>query len=284
MTDKRNQIDSHTLLYCIFGNPVRHSLSPVIHNLSFTEKNINAVYLAFEPESIGDSIKAMRALRIAGASVTIPFKIDAVNYLDELDPLAEQIGSINTIHNIDGKLKGYNTDGYGAIASLKENGITIKGSSFIIIGNGGSARSIGFTLLREGGRIVLAGRNKERVDALKSDLEKTGHNVESVLLDKLDRAAMNENNVIINTTPIGMYPNVDSIPLREDLISGNHTVFDIVYSPENTRLLKTASAKGCGIIRGLDMLINQGVKQFEIWTGETAPVELIKKKVKKLLY
>jgi shikimate dehydrogenase len=284
MTDTIKQIDSDTLLYCIFGNPVRHSLSPVIHNLSFKNKEINAVYLAFEPESIGDSIKAMRSLGISGASVTIPFKVDAMNYLDELDPLAENIGSINTIHNIRGKLKGYNTDGYGAVTSLRENGVTIEGSGFLIIGNGGSARSIGFTLLQEGGKVVLAGRNRDRIEALRDDLKKTAPEVESVLLDDLDTAIMKNNAVIINTTPIGMHPDTDSLPLREDLIRKEHTVFDIVYSPENTRLLETASVKGCRTVRGLDMLINQGVKQFEIWTGETAPVELIKKELKKLLY
>jgi shikimate dehydrogenase len=284
MTDNTHHIDSHTLLYCIFGNPVRHSLSPVIHNLSFREKNINAVYLAFEPESIGESIKAMRSLGISGASVTIPFKVDAMNYLDELDPLAKHIGSINTIHNINGRLKGYNTDGYGAIKSLKENGVAIDGAGFIIIGNGGSARSIGFTIQQEGGRVVLAGRNRERIEALRDDLEKTGPGVEAVLLNKLDNDIMENNDVIINTTPIGMHPHSDSIPLRKDLLSKKHTVFDIVYSPENTRLLEAASAKGCRIVRGLDMLINQGIKQFEIWTGETAPLELIKGEVKKLLY
>ncbi len=284
MTVSINQINSHTLLYCIFGNPVRHSLSPVIHNLSFREKDINAVYLAFEPESIGDSIKAIRSLGIAGASVTIPFKIDAMKYLDELDPLARHIGSINTIHNNKGTLKGYNTDGYGAVTSLRDNDVAMDGSVFIIIGNGGSARSIGFTILQEGGQVILAGRNRERVEALRDDLLKTGPGVKAVLLDELNSDIMQNVDVIINTTPIGMHPDVDSIPLREDLLNEKHTVFDIVYSPENTRLLNAASAKGCRIIRGLDMLINQGIKQFEIWTGQTAPVELIKEEVKKLIY
>ncbi len=284
MTGKNDMINAHTLLYCIFGNPVRHSLSPFIHNLSFREKNLNAVYLAFEPESIGDSVKAIRSLGISGASVTIPFKVDAMEHLDELDPLAENIGSINTIHNTGGRLKGYNTDGYGAVKSLRENGVNIEGSGFLIIGNGGSARSIAFTILQEGGSVMISGRNVEKVGALKRDLMKTGSGVEAVLLENLDELITAKYDVIINTTPIGMHPDLNSIPIDGDLIKRSHTVFDIVYSPEMTRLLKTASEKGCRIIRGLDMLINQGVKQFEIWTGERAPVELIKAELKKLLY
>jgi len=266
------KINAHTDLYCIFGIPVKHSFSPLMHNRAFHQMNINAVYLAFEPSSIEQAVKSMKALSIKGASITIPFKIEALKYIDDIDHIAEDIGSVNTLHNINGRIKGYNTDGLGAIEALKKI-IKIEGSSFLIIGNGGSARAIAFTLAASGSNVAIAGRNIERIRSLADDLKIKYKEVKYILLKDLDKEYMKSIDVIINTTPVGMHPDLNSTPVDEKLISENHVVFDIVYSPDITRLLKSAQNKGCRIIRGIEMLINQGAEQIKIWTGNEAPIE-----------
>ena len=264
-------INSDTALYCIFGKPVRQSLSPVMHNRAFRETGINAVYLAFEPASAGAALQAMRSLGIRGASVTIPFKVDIMNGIDAIDPLAENIGSVNTLINDRGMITGYNTDGYGALRALGERDIPIRNAVALVLGNGGSARAIAFTLLANGARVILAGRNPEKVAGLARDLSRNHDPVESVLIRDLDRAIMDTVDIIINTTPAGMAPDTDSSIIGDELILPRHAVFDIVYSPHLTRLLAGAEKKGCTIVHGIDMLIYQGVRQFELWTGTEAP-------------
>ncbi|MCP4135675.1 MAG: shikimate dehydrogenase [bacterium] len=268
-------INAHTELYCIFGKPVRHSLSPFIHNTAFQEMRMNAVYLAFEPSSIKEAVSSMRALNIQGASVTIPFKVEAMDYVDEIDPLASEIGSINTLHNVNGTLKGYNTDGYGALQALVNSGIVITGSHILILGNGGSARSIAFTLLYSGASVFIAGRNKEKIEKLTNELKTRYDAVDCILLNDISENFMGEIDIIINTTPVGMTPDIDVTPFPEEFIREKHTVFDIVYSPDMTLLLQNAGKKGATLVKGLEMLVNQGEKQFEIWTGKKAPAGAI---------
>lgn len=276
-------INSHTRLYCIFGNPVKHSLSPIIQNSAFISSGINSVYIAFEVNNIKDAISAMKILHISGASVTIPFKRDAINYLDEIDPLAQSIGSINTLINSNGKIMGYNTDGYGVISSLIQKGIDIKKSSFLIIGNGGSARAIAFTLLNYGAKIIIAGRNENRIIHLVNDLNENSYNVEYRLIKNITHTFIEEVDVIINTTPVGMTPDITSTPLDEGFILKRHTIFDIVYSPPNTKLLRIGAEKGCKTIPGIEMLLHQGAKQFEIWTGIKAPYDIMKRSLEKYI-
>ncbi len=278
------KINSETSLYCIFGNPVKHSLSPVIHNSAFRELGINAVYLAFEPETIEEAIRSVRSLNIKGASITIPFKVEVMKYIDHVDPLAGQIGSVNTIHNVSGRLTGYNTDGQGALNSLLKKNIGINNSNILIIGNGGSARAVAFTLLQNKASVFICGRNHERIKALAKDLKVFYDNADNILLDKLDKRFMSKIDILINTTPLGMTPRINSCPIDENLITDRHTVFDIVYSPEKTKLLNIAEKKGCVIIKGIEMLINQGIMQFEIWTNRKAPEEIIYRSIKKILY
>jgi len=277
-------ISSATELYCIFGNPVKHSLSPLMHNRAFREKNIDAVYLAFELVTIEDGIRSMRNLNIKGASITIPFKISALDCVDEVDQLAMDIGSMNTIVNNNGKLKGYNTDGYGALQAIADRGVNIKNSKILILGNGGSARAISFTLLKGGASVFIAGRNPEKMNSLRDDLSSRYDNTGSILINELTDYFMDSIDVIINTTPLGMAPEIDLSPIRNDLIKKRHVVFDIVYSPDMTKLLSDASQKGCKIIKGIDMLVNQGIRQFELWTGENAPSEIMFKVVSDAIY
>lgn len=262
------RISSHTALYGIFGNPVRHSLSPLMHNHAFRLGNIDAVYCAFEPDSIGDAIAAMRTLGIMGASVTIPFKIDVLKHVDSVDTLAQTIGAANTLVRRDNRVTAFNTDGPGALRALVEAAPGT--SSALIIGNGGSARAIAFTLVSKGWNVALAGRNISKVTSLAQDI---GGDVAAFCIDELDTAIMTRYGVIINTTPLGMSPSIDTTPLRKDLLLPDHTVFDIVYSPHATRFLQDAVAAGAKPVYGIDMLLYQGVLQFELWTGESAPVD-----------
>lgn len=267
---KTHGINSGTLLYCIFGSPVRHTVSPLMHNAAFREAGINAVYLAFEPASIREAVASMRALGISGASVTIPYKIEVLGLCDEVDPHAADIGSVNTLMNAGGRITGYNTDGLGAVRALENGGIGVSGSRCLVIGNGGSARAISFALQAAGAGVIIAGRNRSRIEALAGDLGETSR---SVLLGELDGRMMESVDIVINTTPVGMAPDAGSSPIDTHLIAARHAVFDIVYSPRETRLLAAAREKGCATVHGIDMLIFQGARQFEIWTGMPAPVE-----------
>ncbi|OHD65347.1 MAG: shikimate dehydrogenase [Spirochaetes bacterium RBG_13_51_14] len=270
-------------MYCIFGMPVRHSFSPVIHNAAFNQLGINAVYLAFEPPSIEDAIQSMRTLNILGASVTIPFKIDVIKHIDGIDQLAARIGSVNTLVNWDGKITGFNTDGYGAIRALENENIPLGNATCLVIGNGGSARAIAFTLLARGASIIIAGRNVTRIEGLAAELRKTEPSVRAVPLSDIDRKLMETVDIIINTTPVGMSPDINAVPIDPGFISARHTVFDIVYSPHMTKLLSAAEERGSTIVHGIEMLVHQGARQFELWTGTSAPVETMRRAVLKHL-
>ncbi len=262
------EIKASTEIYCIFGNPVRHSLSPVIHNTAFGALGMDALYCAFEPESIENAVMAMRHLGIRGASVTIPFKVSVIPCLDGIDPLARSIGAVNTLLNDNGTITGYNTDGLGAVSPLEKRIGPLSGKKALVVGNGGSARAIAFALLSRGARVVIAGRNPSRAASLAADL---GRSARSSAIDSLDPGFMSEIDIVINTTPVGMTPDTKSTPIEEKLLLPHHTVFDIVYSPDRTRLLALAEAKGCVVVRGVEMLVSQALAQFKIWTGKDAP-------------
>ena len=257
-------ITSNTKLYCIFGNPVEHSLSPIIHNACFKKHSIDAKYIAFQTQNIQSAIEAMRSLNILGASITLPFKTQVLQYVDELDEFSNKSGAANTLKNQNGKIFAYNTDGLGSLNSIRESGIDLNSSNILIIGYGGSCKSILSSLLEFSENIWITGRN---IDKAKSIVKE---NINFIELDKL-QDTINNFNLIINTTPIGMTPNTNLIPIPENLILSSHTVFDIVYSPHTTKLLDIAQKKGCKIIRGIDMLVNQAILQFKIWTNGIVP-------------
>ncbi len=267
---------AHTKLYCIFGSPVRHSLSPRMHNAAFQFLGIDAVYLAFEPASAKDALAAMRALPIHGASVTIPFKTSILPLLDEVDGLARKTGSVNTLVFGDGRISGHTTDGIGALRALTHNGIPCEGRRVLVLGNGGSARSISFALLEGGARVVIAGRSDSRVRALSADLALHYGGVEQRLLAQIDTHFMQGIDLVINTTPVGMYPDDGAVPMDTSLLSSRHAVMDIVYSPPHTRFLREAALAGCTTIGGIDMLLFQGARQFELWTGLEAPEQIMR--------
>ncbi len=266
-------INSYTSVYCIIGNPVRHSLSPVMHNSAFASAGINAVYVAFEPNSIKQAFDAIKALGIKGASVTIPFKVDVLSLCDSVDTLASRIGSVNTLVNDNGIIKGYNTDGYGLIKSLATHSIVYSNKKILIIGNGGSARAIAYTLAEHNAHITICGRNINNIMQLANDLRKHFSAIDTLLIEKLTIETTAQYDIIINTTPVGMKPDVSRTPIDPALLHPHQVVVDIIYSPLHTLFIQKALEKGCTVITGDYMLLYQACKQFEIWTGKVAPTD-----------
>ena len=277
-------IDTSTQLCAVIGNPVEHSLSPLIHNAAFDAAGLNYVYVAFRVEDVGNCLAGMRALpSFRGMSVTIPHKLAVIEHLDEVDPLARYVGAVNTICNESGRLIGSTTDGPGTLRAFKEAGISLEGKRVLFVGAGGAVRSVAFAMAMNGGcsGITILGRTRSRVDGLVADLvEKTGVSVKSGGLAEDLAGAAGEHDIIINGTPRGMYPDgEDDTPVPRELLSASHVVFDMVYRPLKTRLIREAEAAGCRTLLGIEMLIHQAALQFETWTGVAAPADAMRNAV-----
>jgi shikimate dehydrogenase len=275
------EINAHTQLCCVIGNPVEHSLSPAIHNAAFQKLGLNFVYLAFQVEAIGDAVKGLRALgNFRGASVTIPHKVAAVPFLDMVEPTARHIGAINTIVATGGALTGYNTDATGALRALREGAVALKGRHVIMLGSGGAARAIAFALGAETGidRLTILGIDVRERIALARDLQSnTEMTVQELPLDEgALRTVLPDTHVLIHCTPMGMWPNVHETSVPATLLHPGLTVMDIVYNPRDTKLLKDAKAAGCRTIPGLEMFFHQAAAQFELWTNQAAPADVMR--------
>jgi shikimate dehydrogenase len=263
-------VDQYTGLYGIIGRPVRHSLSPAMHNAAFREKGINAVYLAFEPGKIEDCIRGVRSMGIRGLSVTIPFKTEIMPLLDEVDGLAMRIGAVNTVVNDMGRLKGYNTDAAGALMALEEK-TDLSGRIVALIGAGGAARAIGYILRQKGLEVIVLNRSRDRGMELSMEL--------GCGFVPLDNLADVHADILINTTPVGMSPDVDRSPVPEKAFKKGMVVMDIIYNPVKTRFLAAAEESGALTINGLAMFIYQGAAQFRLWTGLEAPIGIMRETV-----
>lgn len=262
-----SKINSSTTLYGVIGDPIKHSLSPVMHNAAFEAIGYNGVYLAFGVKNVEDTLKGMRALNIKGLSVTIPHKLTVMDYLDEIDEQAKNIGAVNTVINKDGYLYGYNSDCLGATNALLEK-TEIKGKDVLLVGAGGAARAIGFGIKKEGGNLTILNIIKEEGEALAKDLGVNYYPLEDYHKFDCD--------ILINATPIGMTPNTDETSVPVDFLKKEMVVMDIVYNPLKTKLLKESENIGCTTVDGVSMFVYQGVSQFESFTGEKAPVELMR--------
>ncbi|MBI3807039.1 MAG: shikimate dehydrogenase [Nitrospirae bacterium] len=274
-------INAHTQFCGVIGNPVEHSLSPAIHNAAFQKLGLNFVYLAFRVEAIGDAIKGLRALgNFRGASVTIPHKVAAVPFLDSVEPTARHIGAINTIVAAGGTLTGYNTDATGALRALREGVVALKGQRVVMLGSGGAARAIAFALGTEPGieHLTILGIDEQERAALAQDLRsKTEITIRESTLDAdALQKVLPDAHVLIHCTPIGMSPKVHETSVPATLLHAGLTVMDIVYNPRDTRLLKDAKAAGCRVIPGLEMFLHQAAAQFELWTDQAAPTDVMR--------
>ncbi len=250
------------------GNPVSHSLSPAMHNSAFENLGLNCVYVPFPVSNVESALAGFRALGVRGVSVTIPHKQTVMKYLDSIDPVAEKIGSVNTLVIKNEKIHGLNTDWLGANRALEE-GVPLPGRKVLILGAGGSARAIGFGLIEAGAAIVLASRTPEKGQELARILGCPWH--------PLDEIANIRADCLVNATSVGMTPNTESTLVNKNHLPSFAVVMDIVYAPLETRLLREAKQAGCKTIDGTKMLLYQGVTQFELWTGKEAPVEVMRK-------
>lgn len=265
------QINGATELYGIIGYPVEYSLSPLMHNRAFAAIGENRVYVPFQTEDLSAAIAGLRGLNIKGASVTHPHKEQVMELLDEIDPVAEKIGSVNTVavREKEGQswLYGTNTDWVGTNQALMDQ-ITLKGKRAVILGAGGAAKAIGFGLQEEGVAVTIQSRTESRGRMLAKQLD--------CPWISLYAEPDGEADILINATSVGMKPNSEVSPIQAAHIAGYQVVMDIVYAPLKTTLLKDAEAAGCICISGLEMLLYQGVAQFELWTARNAPVDVMR--------
>ncbi len=273
-------ISGKTEVYGIFGYPVKHSKSPQFQTAAFSFYKIPAVYVPFEvkPEDLENAVKGAKALNIKGLNITVPHKENIIPFLNELSEEVKYIKACNTVKNIDGYLIGYNTDEYGFITGLKELEPFLEGKNVLVLGAGGASRAIVFGLIKEGiNTIYQANRNLKRVENIIEDFKGFNRLVEEVI-KPIPYPQINENflkdvDIIVNTTSVGLKDD-DPWLFDYNLIQPKHTVVDIIY--KETPLLKVAKDKGCKTQDGLPMLLYQGAKAFEIWTGKPAPVDIMR--------
>ena len=273
----------------IIGDPIEHTMSPIMHNTAFEKMGLDYLYVPFRVrrEELGEAIEGMKALNIRGLNVTIPHKVAVIPFLDEVDPLAEKIDAVNTIVNDGRVLKGHNTDASGFLQAMLERGIEPKGKNMVILGAGGASRAISFILAEQGANLVILNRLLELdwAEELASRISRFfKKEVEALELSEENLAtALGKADILVNATSVGMSPNIDESPVPSKLLKPGLIVFDIVYNPIKTRLLAEAESVGAETISGLDMLVWQGALAFELWTGLKAPVELMKEVTIKML-
>ena len=282
-------VTGKTRLCGIIGDPVEHTMSPAMHNAAFAKMGLDFCYVPFrvKPEDLAPAVAGMKALNIRGLNVTIPHKVAIIPFLDELDPLAEKIGAVNTVVNDNGVLQGFNTDAIGFLDALIQKGVEPKGKRVVVLGAGGAGRAVSFVLAERGAHLVILNRRLELdwAEELASQLVQTfGGEVKALELTEKNLAqALEEAYILVNATSVGMSPNVDETLVTSDLLKPSLVVFDVVYNPVKTKLLRQAGQIGAQTISGLEMLVWQGALAFELWTGARAPVELMRKEVIKLL-
>lgn len=278
-------IKGSTNIVGLIGHPVEHSFSPPMHNAAFDALGMDYAYVAFdvEPQDLRSAVDGAKSLNIKGFNVTIPHKIEVMGCLDELDEVAELIGAVNTIDFKD--MKGYNTDGIGAIRAIEE--VTkVKGKDVVVAGAGGASRAISFYLAKFGASsITILNRNVDRAQSLAEDIlaSKLIGDVNVDSISEID-SHLNDSDVLVDTTPLGMHPHINDEPIataddmHEDLV-----VFDAVYNPNETVLLKEAIEAGAKPVYGIKMLLYQGAESFRIWTGQDAPIDVMEKALNEYL-
>ena len=277
-------ISPSTQICAVIGNPVAHSLSPAIHNAAFEERGLDFVYVAYRVDDVKNALAGMRALEnFRGMSITIPHKIEAMKYVDEVVEVDRHIGSINTIINEQGKLIGLGTDGPGAYKAIVDAGVDVNNKHVLILGSGGAARAISFTIIDNAKleKLTILDIDEVLLQPLTADLKAGTDTIitSELLTDSSLGAAMENADVIIHCTPVGMYPKQDVSLICNDFFRSDQVIFDIVYTPLETKLLAEARSFGLKVISGVDMFINQAALQFEHFTGADAPVEMMRRVV-----
>lgn len=278
-------ITGSTNIVGLIGHPVEHSFSPPMHNAAFEALDMDYAYVAFdvEPSNLKSAIDGARSLNIKGFNVTIPHKIEVMQHLDEIDEVAKLIGAVNTIDFKN--MKGYNTDGIGAVKAIEEV-TSIKGKNVVVAGAGGASRAISFYIARYGASdLAILNRNTQKAQGLADDIESSGliGNVKADSITSINDY-LDEADILIDTTPLVMHPHTDDEPIalaesmHEDL-----AVFDAVYNPNETVLIKEAIKAGAKPVYGIKMLLYQGAESFRIWTGQEPPVDVMEEALRKTL-
>lgn len=262
-TYRIDQVDAATRVYGVVGDPVAHSLSPIMLNTAFRRENVNGLYLALHAKTLDDVMACVRDIPISGLSVTMPYKEEIVKHLSKSDPLTQKIGACNTVvRGQDGKLFGFNTDVAGVVRPL-EIRIRLQGAKILVLGAGGSGRAAVFALKERGAEVYILNRTPSPAQTLAKQAKAKAIN--RTMLKKM------QFDVIINATPVGMEGNRDPLPIGEDDFNARY-FFEMVYTPAETKMVKIARAKGMHVILGSEMFVQQGARQFETWTGKPAPV------------
>jgi 3-dehydroquinate dehydratase/shikimate dehydrogenase len=258
------QLDTATKVYGVAANPVAHSLSPLMLNAAFRRERVNSVYLPLQTSNLNDLLTLIREIPLSGLSVTMPFKQEILKHLEKTDPLSEKIGACNTVvRSQDGKLYGFNTD-VAAIVGPIEKRLSLRGAKVLVLGAGGAARAAVFGLKDKGADVFILNRTLPTAQKLAREAK--------TKIAKREQLAKSTFDVIVNATPIGMSGGKTKALLNPDEINAR-LVFDLVYNPIDTPLLKAAKEKGIAVITGVEMFVHQGARQFEIWTGKPAPHE-----------
>ena len=279
------KIKGSTNIVGLIGHPVEHSFSPPMHNAAFEKLGMDYAYVAFDvdPNNLGSAIEGAKSLNIKGFNVTIPHKIEVMHFLDEIDEVAGLIGAVNTIDFKN--MKGYNTDGIGAVRAI-EDVISIKDKNVVIAGAGGASRAISFYLAKYGAdSITILNRNVDRAISLAGDVLDSGLIVD-VQADSMSEINnyLSDADILVDTTPMGMHPHVDDEPIaRAEDMHEDLVVFDAVYNPNETVLIKEAIKAGAKPVYGIKMLLYQGAESFKIWTGVDAPVDEMEKALRQTL-
>lgn len=274
-------VNTNTKIIGLLGYPLEHSYSPLMHNATFEHCSLNKLYIPIEvlPENLESVVRCITKINFDGFNVTKPYKVEIIKYLDEIDEYAKCIGAVNTVTIKNGILKGYNTDGIGFLKSFEEgSGTTIEGKEVFVLGSGGASRGICMTLaLNKAKRIYICNRTYEKAIALAKDINNKveGCSIEVPMINEETEKAIKNSDVLINTTSVGMFPDVEDTPLDKSMLNEKLIVCDAIYNPKKTRLLREAEEIGCKTVNGLAMLVYQGVESFKLWTGINAPQEVM---------
>ena len=275
-------ITGKTGVFCVIGYPIQHSLSPVIHNAGFEAHGLDFVYVPFalHPDNVEAGLKGLQALGVMGMTVTVPLKELVLPFLDHIDESARHTGAVNTVLFKNGRAEGFNLDVAGVAYSLKKLQYGEGAHRAVVLGTGGAARAVVAALMLYKTReIVILNRREERAAFLRDFFaeQAPGLAIRSGSLDReTTRQYLSEAELLVNTTPVGMYPNEDESPIAEDIIPRGIMVLDAIYRPEKTMLLGWAEAKGCTTLCGLDWLVHQGALAFTMWTGKELDREMVK--------
>jgi shikimate dehydrogenase len=273
------EISGKTHVCAVIGDPIEHSLSPTMHNVAFEHLKLDFVFLAFRvaPDQLEYAVKGARALGIRGLNVTMPHKSAVTEFLDEPDAAVRFLGAANTVLNQSGRLRGFNTDGVGALKALKNNGVSLAGKRVLLLGAGGAAKAIAFSLAREVDELCILNRDAAKARELVEVLQPCGKRIVAGELSPAQiLKELRDSDVLVNATSVGMAPNIFESLVKPEWLRPDVCVMDIVYNPLETKLIRQARAAGAKVVNGVEMLLYQGAASFEIWTGYPAPVAVMR--------